>query len=59
MVILTLSAALMLSAQSVPRLLTMADELYQNDRYLEAIEFYEKAVGLDKQNYFARFQLAT
>lgn len=45
-------------SQSVPRLLSMADERFQNDRYFEAIEFYEKVVGLDKNNHLAKFRLA-
>lgn len=48
-----------LFAQSVPKLLEIADDLYQNDRYLEAIEFYERIVGIDKDNHFARFRLAS
>ncbi|MEM7297401.1 MAG: tetratricopeptide repeat protein, partial [Bacteroidota bacterium] len=43
--------------QSVPRLTKVADELYDNHRYLEAIEFYDKIVGLDKKNYRARYRL--
>ncbi|WP_425390818.1 OmpA family protein [Ekhidna sp.] len=45
-------------AQSVPRLLRMADERYENDQFEEAIQFYEKVVGRDKNNHFARFRLA-
>ena len=61
--ILSLIAAMFLMtvlfAQSVPKLLEIADDLYQNDRYLEAIEFYERIVGIDKDNHFARFRLAS
>ncbi|WP_421762827.1 OmpA family protein [Ekhidna sp.] len=45
-------------SQSVPRLLKMADDRFQNDRYFEAIEFYEKVVGLDENNQLAKFRLA-
>lgn len=45
-------------AQSVPKLLRMADEHYENGIYKEAIQLYEKVTGIDKNNYFARFRLA-
>ncbi|SNT24973.1 WD40-like Beta Propeller Repeat [Ekhidna lutea] len=56
--VLIMLMSLFAYAQSVPKLLGMADELYQNDRYLDAIEFYEKVVGMDKTNQQARFRLA-
>ena len=40
-----------LVAQSVPKMLRIADDLYENARYLEAIEFYEKISGIDKNNF--------
>lgn len=45
------------SAQSVPRLLNRANEMFEADRFLDAIEYYEKIVGIDKANYFARYRL--
>ncbi|WP_424961666.1 OmpA family protein [Ekhidna sp.] len=48
-----------LFAQSVPKMLEIANDLYQNDRYLEAIEFYDRIVGIDRDNHFARFRLAS
>lgn len=45
-------------AQSVPKLLKLADENYQNGVYNDAIEFYDKISGIDKNNHFARFRLA-
>ena len=45
-------------AQSIPKLLRMADERYQNGIYDDAIEFYDKISGIDKDNHFARFRLA-
>ncbi|WP_370090432.1 OmpA family protein [Ekhidna sp.] len=56
--LLLLLVSLSAFSQSVPRLLKMADDLYQSDRYLDAIEFYEKIVGIDKTNQLARFRLA-
>ena len=53
---LTISSVL-LSAQSVPKLIRIADELYDAARYIDAIEFYDKISGIDKQNYQARFRL--
>ncbi|MEO9870990.1 OmpA family protein [Ekhidna sp.] len=47
-----------LLAQSVPKLIKIADELYQNDRFTDAIEYYDKIAGIDKENYLARFRLA-
>lgn len=43
--------------QSVPRLLKRADQLFESDQFLEAIEYYEKAAGIDKNNYYAKYQL--
>jgi len=54
-----LSVTYVMNAQSVPKLLELADQLYQADRYLDAIEFYEKISSIDKENYFARFRLGT
>lgn len=56
--LLLLLVSLSVYSQSVPRLVKMADDLYQSDRYLDAIEFYEKIVGIDKVNQMARFRLA-
>ncbi len=44
-------------AQPVPRLLRIADELFEADRYLDAIEFYEKITGIDKQDYKSKYRL--
>ncbi|NQZ79075.1 MAG: hypothetical protein HRT61_23600, partial [Ekhidna sp.] len=44
-------------AQSVPRLTRIADDLYDNHRYLEASEFYDKISRLDKKDYRAQFRL--
>ncbi len=57
--VLSLLLAFSVFSQSIPRLLKIADDLYQSDRYLEAIEFYDKVVGVDKDNQFARFRLAS
>ncbi len=46
------------SQLSVPKQLKRADEYYQNGVYKEAIEFYDKIAGLDKDNHFAKFRLA-
>lgn len=53
---LTISSVF-LSAQSVPKLIRIADELYEAARYIDATEFYDKISGIDKQNYQARFRL--
>ncbi|WP_436517176.1 OmpA family protein [Ekhidna sp. To15] len=45
-------------SQSVPKLLRLADENYQNGVYNDAIEFYDKISGIDKDNHFAKFRLA-
>lgn len=45
------------SAQSIPRWTEAADELYDQHRYIEAIEYYEKIAGIDKQNYRAKYRL--
>jgi outer membrane protein OmpA-like peptidoglycan-associated protein len=52
-------SAVTLSAQSVPQLLKIADELYEVGRFIEATEFYEKITKLDKRNHFAKYRLAT
>ncbi len=46
-------------AQSVPRLTRAANELFENDRYLDATEYYEKIVSLDKRKelFEARYRL--
>lgn len=44
-------------SQSIPRLTKIADQLYDNNRYLEAIEFYDKISGIDRTNYRARYRL--
>lgn len=46
-------------AQSVPRLTNAADELFENHRFLDATEYYEKIVGLDKRQelFEARYRL--
>ncbi len=44
--------------QSVPKLLRLADEHYENGVYNDAIEFYDKIAGIDTSNFFARFRLA-
>lgn len=45
-------------SQSIPKLIRLADEHYENGIYNDAIEFYDKIVGIDKNNHFARFRLA-
>ncbi|MEP1032806.1 OmpA family protein [Ekhidna sp.] len=45
-------------SQSIPKLLKLADEHYQNGIYNDAIEFYDKIAGIDRNNHFARFRLA-
>ncbi len=61
--VLLIAAFLMIAlfglSQSVPKMLTYADDLYQSGRYQPAIEFYDKIAGIDKENYFARFRLAS
>ena len=46
-------------SQSVPRLTKRADQLFDNDRYLDATEFYKKIVSLDKRQelFEARYRL--
>ena len=44
-------------SQSVPRLTAIADDLYDNHRYLEAIEFYDKIVGQARNDYRAKYRL--
>lgn len=48
---------MMAHGQSIPRLTEMADRLYENGRFLEAIEFYDKIASIDKKNYEARYKL--
>ncbi|MEM6737202.1 MAG: OmpA family protein [Bacteroidota bacterium] len=45
--------------QSVPLLTQIADDLYDNHRFLEAIEFYDKIAGLAETDYRAKYRLAT
>ncbi|MEP5610722.1 MAG: tetratricopeptide repeat protein, partial [Cyclobacteriaceae bacterium] len=54
--LLTIST-IVVSAQSIPKLIRIADELYDAQRYIDAIEFYDKISGIDKQNYQAKFRL--
>jgi len=49
--------AIILQGQSVPKLLEIAAELFDAGRYIESIEFYQKAIGRDRQNEEARYQL--
>ncbi|MEM9894910.1 MAG: OmpA family protein [Bacteroidota bacterium] len=42
---------------SVPRLLELAEESYNSSQFLVAIQFYEKAVKIDKENYAAKYRL--
>lgn len=61
--VLTVIICMLISIQgftqlSVPKQLKKADEYYQNGVYKEAIEFYDKIAGLDKDNHFAKFRLA-
>jgi len=56
--ILTISLATRVQGQSVPRLIEIADDLFDSERYIEAIEFYDKIVSLDKTNDRALFNLA-
>ena len=53
---MTLSTSV--QGQSVPKLIEIADDLFESERYLEAIEFYDKIVKLDKTNDKALFRLA-
>lgn len=55
--LILLAISLGLSGQSVPKMIKIADELYEADRYLDAIEFYDKISGQDKQNYEAKYRL--
>ena len=43
--------------QSIPKMIRIAQELYDSERYLESIEFYEKIVSIDKSNFYAKHQL--
>ncbi|GAB4242357.1 MAG: hypothetical protein Tsb0034_19780 [Ekhidna sp.] len=55
LILLLLSLAV--HAQSVPRMTKIADEYYDNDRFLEALEFYDKIASIDKRNYRAKYRL--
>lgn len=48
---------LTVSAQSVPEMLQLADTLYKTNRFLDAVEFYDKISGIDKDNRMARYRL--
>ncbi len=56
-VLILFAISAVVSAQSVPKLIRIADELYDAQRYLDAIEFYDKISGIDKRNYQAKFRL--
>ena len=45
-------------AQSIPQLLRMADKEFENNRFIEAIPYYEKVSSIDKKNHYAGYQLA-
>ena len=45
------------SAQSIPQMIKIADDLFASERYLEAIEFYQKISRVDKKNHQAIYQL--
>lgn len=47
-----------LYAQSIPKILKLGDEQFENNRYLEAIPYYDKVYAIDKKNYYAGYQLA-
>ncbi|MEQ9403970.1 MAG: OmpA family protein [Cyclobacteriaceae bacterium] len=49
--------SLSVSAQSVPKLIQIADGLFETAQYLEAIEYYEKISRIDKKNYLAKYRL--
>ncbi len=57
LVFIVVTTSIAVSAQSVPKLIRIADELYDAARYLDAIEFYDKISGIDKSNYQAKFRL--
>ena len=59
LVVLCILMALSASAQSVPRLTRAADQLFENNRFLDATEYYEKIVSLDrrKELFEARYRL--
>lgn len=46
-----------LIAQSIPKILKLGDEQFENNRYLEAIPYYEKVYAVGKTNYYAGYQL--
>lgn len=47
-----------LYSQSIPRILELGDEQFENNRYLEAIPYYDRVYSIDKKNYYAGYQLA-
>lgn len=59
LVVFCLLTALCIQAQSVPRLTRAANQLFDNNRYLDATEYYEKIVSLDKRQelFEARYRL--
>lgn len=59
LVLISTLSSLMVSGQSVPRLTKAADELFENNRFLDATEYYEKIVSLDrrKELFESRYRL--
>ncbi len=55
--ILIILVSFTVDAQSVPRMMQMADTLYKSSRYLDAIEFYDKISGIDENNKLAKYRL--
>ncbi len=45
-------------SQSVPKMIEYAEAHFEAHQFLEAIEYYEKIVGIDKKNIDARYKLA-
>lgn len=46
------------TAQSVPRLRQLGEELYEKEQYFDAIEYFEKVTEIDKKDLDTRFKLA-
>lgn len=57
LVLFLLVVSFAVSAQSIPKLTSIANELFEAQRYKEAIEFYEKISGIDKSNHEAKYRL--
>lgn len=57
LVLLLTIVSLAVSSQSIPKLVGIADELFEAKRYIDAIEFYQKISGIDKKNYLAKYRL--